>query len=90
MDHGLAEEWLGGQEIKRMDYRLEGGIPYILIPYQSIGKELGFMAVIKADRMVIHKDTSDETVAAPAIGISELCFSRGKEYQVILHSAMGR
>ena len=48
------------------------------------------MAVIKADRMVIHKDTSDETVAAPAIGISELCFSRGKEYQVILHSAMGR
>ena len=61
-----------------------------VITYQSIGKELGFMAVIKADRMVIHKDTSDETVAAPAIGISELCFSRGKEYQVILHSAMGR
>lgn len=88
MDHGLAEEWLGDQEVRQMDHRLEGGIPYTLIPYQSIGREQGFLAVIKADRMIIHRDTSDETVTAPVIGISELCFSRGKEYQVILHSGM--
>ena len=82
MDHRLAEEWLGKQEIEKMDCRLEGGISYFLIPYQSIGREQGVMPVIKADWMIIHRGTVDETVATPAIGISELCFSMDKEYQV--------
>ena len=46
------------------------------------------MAVIKADWMIIHKDTSDETVAFPAIGISQQSFSEGKEYRVILHAGI--
>ncbi len=88
MDHNLARKWLGDQEVEKLDDRLEGGIPYSLIPYQSIGKEQGVIAVIKADQMIIHKGTLDETVATPAIGISELCFSAGKEYQVILHGGI--
>lgn len=88
MDHRLAEEWLGKQEIEKMDCRLEGGISYFLIPYQSIGREQGVMPVIKADWMIIHRGTVDETVATPAIGISELCFSMDKEYQVILHAGL--
>lgn len=88
MDHGLAEKWLGEQEVKKIDCRLEGGIPYSLIPYQSIGKEQGFIPVIRAERMIIHKGTVDETVVTPAIGISESCFSMGKEYQIILHAGL--
>lgn len=88
MDPDLARVWLGDEEIRQLEQHLEGGIPYILIPYQSIGQEQGLMAVIKADWMIIHKDTSDETVAFPAIGISQQSFSEGKEYRVILHAGI--
>lgn len=62
----------------------------MLVPFQSVGNSQGMMPVIWIDTMTIKKNTSEEFVSKPALGISKAEIFCGKKYQMILNQSYGQ
>lgn len=58
---------------------------FLLIPYHSIGRDLGWMQGVVLDRMIILTPEGECQVKNPVFAISSGSVSRNHQYQVILH-----
>ncbi len=90
-------EQLSKEKAEWIKYYLEGTLEemdtlegIMLIPFQSVGNSHGMMPVIWIDTMTIKKNTSEEVVSKPALGISKPEIFLHKEYQLILHQSYGQ
>lgn len=62
----------------------------MLVPFQSVGNSHGMMPVIWIDTMTIKKNTSEDVVSKPALGISRQEIFFHKKYEMILHQSYGQ
>ena len=74
---------LGREEAKKLlGTSIPEGIRYI--PYHSIGKEQGMMALVRMERMCVQRE-EECWLEKPLIAISEEQISKTNEYQMILN-----
>ncbi len=64
--------------------------PSLYIPFQSLGKDVGVVPAIKADKMRIVTSSNEILLVHSIIGLSARKLSKDGSYQMLLHSSVER